>query len=172
MSSARGPNQTGAQYDEHAIWRCLEKIADPEIPIVSIVDLGIVRGIRLRGDGVDVEVAPTYSGCPATEVIEQLVVDALQSEGVSGARVIRVLSPPWTTDWISDAGRKKLLAYGIAPPADGGGRRSVFAADRPLACPRCGSAETSCVSQFGSTACKASYKCDACLEPFEYFKCL
>jgi ring-1,2-phenylacetyl-CoA epoxidase subunit PaaD len=172
MNAASGRDEPDTGLVERAVWKCLEQVPDPEIPIVSIVDLGIVRGVRLRSDGVDVEVAPTYSGCPATEVIEQRVLDALQADGVAGARVVRVLSPPWTTDWISEAGRSKLLAYGIAPPAAGAGRRSVFAADRPLACPRCGSAETSCVSQFGSTACKASYKCDACLEPFEYFKCL
>lgn len=155
-----------------AIWRCLEEVQDPEIPVVSIVDLGIVRDVRLGNDNVEVDIAPTYSGCPATEVIEQLVFEALEKSGVKGATVRRVLSPAWTTDWISEAGRQKLLAYGIAPPAAAGGRRSVFSADRPLACPRCGSAATSCVSQFGSTACKASYKCDDCLEPFEYFKCL
>lgn len=172
MNNTADNGRASTDLRRNAIWRCLEDVLDPEIPIVSIVDLGIVRDVRLHNGCVEVDIAPTYSGCPATEVIEQLVAEALEKSGVTGATVRRVLSPPWTTDWISDAGRQKLLAYGIAPPAAAVGRRAIFSADRPLACPRCDSTATSCVSQFGSTACKASYKCDACLEPFEYFKCL
>ena len=166
-SGARGPDQ-----QLEAVWQCLERVLDPEIPVVSIVELGIVRDVRLQQNTVEVDVAPTYSGCPATELIEKLVSEALENSGFTDARVKRVLSPPWTTDWISADGRAKLLAYGIAPPAGTASKRAIMSADRPLACPRCGSAATHCVSQFGSTACKASYRCDDCLEPFEYFKCL
>lgn len=155
-----------------AVWDCLGEVADPEIPVISIVDLGIVRDVRRSEHRVEVDVAPTYSGCPATEVIEQLVVTALAAHGIRNVHVKRVLSPPWTTDWISDAGREKLLAYGIAPPAGSANKRALSSNDRPLACPRCRSRQTSRVSEFGSTACKASYKCDVCLEPFEYFKCI
>jgi len=146
--------------DEVLGW--LSEVADPEIPVLSITDLGIVRDVDCS-DGVTVSVAPTYSGCPATEVIEASVVAALEERGVDKICVKRVLSPPWTTDWITEEGRNKLRAYGIAPPE----RR-----DRPIACPRCGAEETELVSEFGSTACKASYRCTSCLEPFEYFKCL
>ena len=149
----------------------LSKVADPEIPVLTITDLGIVRGVRVD-EGVTVELTPTYSGCPATEVIEQSVVDALGRQGVEGVRIERVLSPPWTTDWISDEGRAKLKAYGIAPPAEGGSKRELLQGRRQIACPRCESVDTALVSEFGSTACKASYKCNACLEPFEYFKCI
>lgn len=154
------------------IWACLAEVMDPEIPVLSIVDLGIVRGVSATTDGIEVDIAPTYSGCPATEVIEGLVMSALEAQGIGNASVRRVLSPPWTTDWISEAGREKLKAYGIAPPSGRAGKRSLFGQDRPAACPRCDSLETTRVSEFGSTPCKASYKCDACLEPFEYFKCL
>ncbi len=140
----------------------LSEVADPEIPVLTITDLGIVRDVEC-GDEVIVSLTPTYSGCPATEVIERSVASALQERGVSNVRIKRVLSPPWTTDWISEEGRDKLRVYGIAPPE----RR-----ERPIACPRCNSASTELVSEFGSTACKASYKCSDCLEPFEYFKCL
>ena len=154
---------------EEQLLEWLGEIPDPEIPVVSIADLGIVRGVEV-GDGVIVELAPTYSGCPATEVIEQSVVDALKAKGVD-AKIRRVLSPAWTTDWISDAGRKKLKAYGIAPPV-GGSKRDMLSGTRVVPCPRCESTETECVSEFGSTACKAAYRCTSCLEPFEYFKCI
>ncbi|MGB5628844.1 MAG: 1,2-phenylacetyl-CoA epoxidase subunit PaaD [Woeseiaceae bacterium] len=140
----------------------LSKVADPEIPVLSITDLGIVRDVDCS-DGVTVSVTPTYSGCPATEVIEASVVAALEDRGLSDVRVKRVLSPPWTTDWISKEGREKLRLYGIAPPE----RRQ-----QSVACPRCNSEQTERVSEFGSTACKAAYRCCDCLEPFEYFKCL
>ena len=149
----------------------LAEVADPEIPVLTIADLGIIRNVEV-GDEVIVELTPTYSGCPATEVIEQSVVDALARQGVEGVRIKRVLSPPWTTDWISAEGRTKLRAYGIAPPADGGSKRELLHDTRVIACPRCESTDTTVVSEFGSTACKASYKCNACLEPFEYFKCI
>ncbi len=147
----------------------LGEIPDPEIPVVSIAELGIVRDVEVD-DGVTVALAPTYSGCPATEVIEQSVITSLKAHGIDAA-IKRVLSPAWTTDWISDSGRAKLKAYGIAPPA-GSSKRELLAGTRVVHCPRCDSAETECVSEFGSTACKAAYRCTACLEPFEYFKCI
>ena len=117
-----------------------------------------------------VQLTPTYSGCPATEVIEQSVIDALADKGIDDVRIERVLSPPWTTDWISDEGREKLRDYGIAPPEKGASKRALLRG--AIACPRCDSTNTAVVSEFGSTACKASYRCNECLEPFEYFKCI
>ena len=157
--------------DEKQIWKWLAEVPDPEIPVVSVVDLGIVRGINIRDDSVEVEVSPTYSGCPATEVIEDSIASKLRDEGVGDVSVRRVLSPPWTTDWISDAGREKLREYGIAPPVGSAGKRQLLGKGA-VRCPRCGTGQTSVVSEFGSTACKAAYKCDECLEPFEYFKCI
>ena len=151
-----------AAYKREQILDWLSEVADPEIPVLTIMDLGIVRDVDCS-DGVTVSLTPTYSGCPATEAIEASVVAALEDRGVSDVHIKRVLSPPWTTDWISSEGREKLRVYGIAPPE----RRN-----RPIACPRCSSTSTSRVSEFGSTACKASYRCLECLEPFEYFKCL
>jgi ring-1,2-phenylacetyl-CoA epoxidase subunit PaaD len=149
-------------FAREQVIKWLAEVADPEIPVLSIMDLGIVRDVDCS-DGVTVSLTPTYSGCPATEVIEASVVAALQERGVEDVTIRRVLSPPWTTNWISPEGREKLRVYGIAPPE----RRA-----RPIACPRCASEETELVSEFGSTACKAAWKCLECLEPFEYFKCL
>ena len=149
----------------------LSEVADPEIPVLSITDLGIVRDVTVD-DGVTVALTPTYSGCPATEVIEQSVVDALQKHGIEDVVIERVLSPAWTTDWISAEGRDKLRDYGIAPPEEGASKRALLGSTRKIACPRCDSLDTEVVSEFGSTACKASYRCRACLEPFEYFKCI
>jgi ring-1,2-phenylacetyl-CoA epoxidase subunit PaaD len=154
------------------IWTWLAEVPDPEVPVVSVVDLGMIRNVKESKGGVEVFVAPTYSGCPATEIIEHSIVAFLQQKGVAAVKVIRQLSPPWTTDWITDEGRAKLLAYGIAPPLGSADKRQLSGDNRPIACPRCASTETTLVSEFGSTACKASYKCRHCLEPFEYFKCL
>ena len=158
--------------DEARIWAILEAVPDPEIPVLSIVDLGIVRWVRVDEDETRVGLAPTYNGCPATEVIEASVVKALASAGVGSPATERVLSPPWTSDWISDAGRARLRDYGIAPPPAGAGKRALLGEQRPVACPRCDSVDTTRVSEFGSTPCKAAYKCVQCLEPFEYFKCI
>ena len=155
-----------------AILGWLAEVPDPEIPVLTITDLGIVRDVEFDGDAVCVGLAPTYSGCPATEFIEKSVVEALNAHGIDEVRIERRLSPPWTTDWISDAGRDKLRRYGIAPPEAGSGKRSITHAARPVACPRCDSTSTALVSEFGSTACKAAYRCESCLEPFEYFKCI
>ena len=149
----------------------LSEVPDPEIPVLTITDLGIVRDVTVD-DEVVVALTPTYTGCPATEMIEQSVIDTLHRQGVENVSINRVLSPPWTTDWISEAGRDKLREYGIAPPERGASKRALLHGDRSVACPRCQSLETEVVSEFGSTACKAAYKCKACLEPFEYFKCI
>jgi len=139
--------------------------------VVSIMELGIVRDVQC-GDGVVVSLSPTYSGCPATEAIEANVIAALEDRGVADVTIKRVLSPPWTTDWISDAGREKLQKYGIAPPERGGSKQALLHGQRCIPCPQCDSENTEVVSEFGSTACKASYRCKDCLEPFEYFKCI
>ena len=142
------------------IWSVLETVADPEIPVLSVVDLGIVREVgRAR-----VVITPTYTGCPATQVIERDIRDALDAAGYRDVAVETVLSPPWTTEWISEAGKAKLRAYGIAPPNPPGGRR--------VECPQCGSAETEEISRFGSTPCKALWRCRACREPFERVKAI
>ena len=149
----------------------LSEVPDPEIPVLTIADLGIVRGVTIDEE-VIVELTPTYSGCPATEAIEKSVVETLHRHGVENVAIRRVLSPAWTTDWISDEGRSKLREYGIAPPERGGSKRELLPRSRTIACPRCDSTNTAVVSEFGSTACKASYRCGDCLEPFEYFKCI
>jgi ring-1,2-phenylacetyl-CoA epoxidase subunit PaaD len=152
-------------------WQVLARVADPEIPVISVTELGIVRDVRAAGDTVEVVVTPTYSGCPATEVIEQSIAAALREAGAVEVRIETRLAPPWTTDWIAPQAREKLRRYGIAPPG-----ASAPEDERPLAfvprvdCPLCGSRNTERLSQFGATACKALYRCRDCREPFEYFK--
>jgi ring-1,2-phenylacetyl-CoA epoxidase subunit PaaD len=170
MSAELADKETSLTVQQ--VWSWLEAVPDPEIPVLSIVDLGIVRGVTVTDNGVEVEVAPTYSGCPATEYIESSIVTSLQEHGVNDVSLKRILSPPWTSAWITPEGREKLLAYGIAPPAIESGKRGLLAGSRPIACPRCGATATTLVSEFGSTPCKAAYKCDDCFEPFEYFKCI
>jgi ring-1,2-phenylacetyl-CoA epoxidase subunit PaaD len=155
----------------------LERVVDPEIPVLTIADLGVLRDVREAPDGaLEVVITPTYTGCPAMRMIELEVDAALDRAGLGPRRVATSLSPPWTTDWLSEAGREKLRAYGIAPPPVGGaaagGRRALFGEDPAPACPRCGSADTERVSEFGSTACKALHRCRACREPFDRFKCV
>ncbi len=156
--------------DDTRAWEAAASVPDPEVPCVSVAELGILRWVRME-DGVAVAgVTPTYSGCPATLAIELAIETALLEAGFE-ARIERVLSPAWTTDWITDAGREKLRAYGIAPPVAGAGKAALF--DSPtVCCPRCGSDNTMKISEFGSTACKAHYQCKACAEPFDYFKCI
>jgi len=141
------------------LWNVLKDVPDPEIPVLSIVDLGIVREV----DEDRVVLTPTYTGCPATQVIERMVRDALDSAGFENVRIETTLSPPWTTDWITPEGRDKLRAYGIAPPNAPG--------ERAVHCPQCGSAATEEISRFGSTPCKALWRCRSCAEPFDLFKC-
>jgi len=157
-------------------WDVLAAVPDPEIPMLSVVELGIVRDVQVEADGVIVVVTPTYSGCPATDVIAQSIVEALAAAGFASPRVVNRLSPPWTTDWMAPEGKRKLTAFGIAPPGaaapriDVAGISPLRRASVAVPCPRCASTRTRLVSQFGSTACKAHYRCDACLEPFDYFK--
>jgi len=145
------------------IWGWLDAVPDPEIPVISVVDLGIIRDVQWDGDTVEIAVTPTYSGCPATRVIALDIETALRDRGLRDIRIKTQISPPWTTDWLSDKGRAKLVEYGIAPPNQAGG---------PDACPRCKSADVARISQFGSTPCKAQWRCGDCLEPFDYFKCI
>ncbi len=165
--------------DAGQVWSWLGAVADPEIPVISVVDLGIVREVAFEGDECVVTITPTYSGCPAMEVIADSVRTALRGHGVEKLRLVNRLAPAWTTDWMSDAGKAALKDYGIAPPAQQtidisaltrGVKRSSVAAP-VIACPRCGSQHTELTSQFGSTPCKALYKCLDCREPFDYFKC-
>jgi ring-1,2-phenylacetyl-CoA epoxidase subunit PaaD len=150
----------GSSRVEHA-WAVLATVLDPEVPVVLVVDLGIVRNVHEDGDGLVVVVTPTYSGCPATEVIERSIRKALDAAGYRGVKVETELAPPWTTDWISDKGKAALKAYGISPPE----------LAKAATCPQCGSTDTEEVSRFGSTPCKAQWRCKACLEPFDRFKC-
>jgi ring-1,2-phenylacetyl-CoA epoxidase subunit PaaD len=176
------------------VWQWLAGIPDPEVPAISIVDLGIVRDVRREGSGVEstviVTITPTYSGCPAMDMIARQIESALREHGIADVRLETRLAPPWTTDWISANGKARLHAYGIAPPA---GRRGGDPASRPsgshgvatiafpprarapvaaVNCPRCNSSNTECISEFGSTSCKAQYRCRDCLEPFDYFKAI
>lgn len=162
------------------VWSWLHEVPDPEIPVISVVDLGIVRDVQVGDEGLcTVTITPTYSGCPAMQVIADAVTEALRARGLSNVALRTQLSPAWTTDWMSEEGKAKLHGYGIAPPAqqviDISGlhspiKRNAIAAPR-VACPRCGSHHTEITSQFGSTPCKALYKCLDCREPFDYFKC-
>jgi ring-1,2-phenylacetyl-CoA epoxidase subunit PaaD len=150
----------------------LSTIPDPEIPAVSLVDLGVIRQIESGSNGAArVIITPTYTGCPATLAIETSIRDALDEAGFGDVAIQSTLSPPWTTDWISDEGREKLRAYGIAPPERGEGRGGLKS-QAPAACPRCQSHDTEEVSRFGSTPCKALWRCRACAEPFDRFKCI
>ena len=155
-------------------WAVLADVPDPEVPAVSLCDLGIVRSVQAGADGTQVVLTPTYSGCPATEVITQSVHDALVQAGLGPVSITHQLAPPWTTDWISAEGRNKLRAYGIAPPsgsaAVGDAQFTITIRPRNVVCPRCGSVDTERLSAFGSTACKALHRCLACREPFEHFK--
>jgi ring-1,2-phenylacetyl-CoA epoxidase subunit PaaD len=158
---------------ERVVWAVLESVMDPEIPVLSIVELGIVRYAHWAVDKrLHVGLTPTYSGCPATDVIRRTVREALDEAGYADAVLEEVLAPPWTSEWLSESGRRKLESFGIAPPSKAvANPRHLFRAP-VIRCPRCGSAETERVSEFGSTPCKAHYRCTACLEPFDYFKCI
>jgi ring-1,2-phenylacetyl-CoA epoxidase subunit PaaD len=154
------------------IWQFLEEVSDPEIPVLTINDLGVVRDVQFDGVSCKVIITPTYSGCPAMQMIEDQIKEKLHEKGIEKVEVELTLSPAWTTDWISEQGRNKLREYGIAPPENEVDKSVLFAEPPTVPCPLCGSKETRMVSQFGSTACKAQYQCKECLEPFDYFKCL
>jgi len=157
-----------------AYMAALEYVLDPEVPVLSVLDLGMVRGVHIKDDGaVEVALTPTYTGCPATKLLQENIKSALLGAGAQNVRVIMQLSPAWTTDWMSAAGREKLKAYGIAPPmGKAAGRGALLGLPTDVECPQCGSTNTKVVSEFGSTACKALYQCSDCLEPFDYFKCI
>jgi len=173
--------QSETSQEHHAIWELLETVTDPEIPVVNLREMGILRAVRQGLQGLEVVITPTYSGCPAMGQMEDDVTEALARTGVA-ARVITQLAPAWSTDWMTPEGRKKLRAYGIAPPvknactAAGSERVIAFAARKGLGqadsvpCPQCNSENTTEISHFGSTACKALYRCLSCMEPFDYFK--
>ena len=152
----------------------LDRVVDPEIPVITIADLGILRDVRVEDDRVTVVITPTYSGCPAMDMITNEIRTILAGHGIDQVAIETRIRPAWTTDWLSEAGRRKLREYGIAPPAEPcSDKRMLRAGTAPvIACPLCGSEETERVSEFGSTACKALYRCRDCLEPFDYFKCL
>ena len=159
------------QGSAEAAWEAAAAVPDPEVPCVTVADLGILRWVRVENGVAVAGVTPTYSGCPDVLAIELAVEAALRDAGFE-ARIERVLSPPWTTDWITEAGREKLRDYGIAPPVKSSGSiRSLFD-EVTVACPKCGSTDTEKLSEFGSTACKAHYRCRSCAEPFDYFKCI
>jgi ring-1,2-phenylacetyl-CoA epoxidase subunit PaaD len=162
------------QINKETVYKCLEHVNDPEVPVLNVIDLGIVRDVVLHNEGNEVEViiTPTYSGCPAMDVISMNIRLALSMLGFKNAKVTQVLSPAWTTDWMSEEGKQKLKDYGIAPPTP---KQQVcnekLFAEEAIQCPHCNSWHTHRVSEFGSTACKALYVCDGCKEPFDYFKC-
>lgn len=155
------------------IKKILEQVVDPEIPVLTIADLGVLRNVEWKNDEWVVTITPTYSGCPAMKMIEDEIHSALKKSGIENVRVDSVLSPAWTTDWLSEEGRKKLEEYGIAPPLHASADKKILlGTNKHVRCPRCKSENTEMKSQFGSTACKALYVCKDCKEPFDYFKCL
>jgi ring-1,2-phenylacetyl-CoA epoxidase subunit PaaD len=174
IAPALGSEDAEAARRVSRAWTALGAVEDPEIPALSIVDLGLIRSVASRSDGVlDVGLSPTYVGCPATEVIRRSVECALRTAELGAFVVTPVLSPAWSSDWITAEGRRKLAMYGIAPPEQAASSmRDVLRGNRPVGCPRCRSTDTECISEFGSTPCKALHRCRSCLEPFEYFKCI
>lgn len=157
---------------EEQIWEWLKDVFDPEVPVLTVVDLGVVRKVNISPEEIKITITPTYSGCPAMRVIEEDIRRKLLGEGLMNLNIETVLSPAWTTDWISENGRKKLKEYGIAPPEDEVDKSLLFSDPLVVPCPNCNSRETKMISEFGSTACKAHYNCLSCKEPFDYFKCL
>ena len=159
--------------NNETVWGILSNVTDPEVPVLSIIDLGIVRDVKMENDQLEIVITPTYSGCPAMDMITVNIRIALLSHGFNNVKITTVLSPAWTTDWMSEEGKQKLKAYGIAPPNPKQQvcRDDLFAANEAIQCPHCNSYHTHRVSEFGSTACKALFQCDSCKEPFDYFKC-
>ncbi len=153
--------------DEKKIWEILQTVADPEVPVLTILDLGIVRDVKIDDEVVEVIITPTYTGCPAMDMISMDIKLKLLENGFKKFKITSVLSPTWTTDWMSKEGKRKLKEYGIAPPHS----RADDTTDPVIECPQCNSTHTTLISQFGSTACKALYQCQDCKEPFDYFKC-
>lgn len=167
-------NEVSKEVSKNDIYKILENVFDPEIPVVSVVDLGIIRGVIFTDESLVIRITPTYSGCPAMKFIEQDILTELEKNGIT-AKVETSLSPAWTTDWLSEKGKKALFEYGIAPPSNKHNNGLVqinIPDDLDIVCPLCKSHDTVLLSEFGSTACKALYKCNSCLEPFDYFKIL
>lgn len=156
--------------EEH-IWQILKEVPDPEVPVLNLLDLGIIRDVKFNEEEIEVIVTPTYSGCPATSMINMAIKMKLIERGFNNIKITNQLSPAWTTDWMTEEGKQKLKAYGIAPPVYSKNNDELFSKTDEVECPLCGSKHTHLVSQFGSTACKALYQCDDCREPFDYFKC-
>ncbi len=155
------------------ILKILQSVTDPEIPVLTLEDMGIIRGINILEEGeVEVVITPTYTGCPAMDLIAVNIKSALMESGIEKVVVSSTLSPAWTTDWLSEEGRRKLKEYGIAPPEKATGKSALLGLGGGVTCPRCNSTNTRLISEFGSTACKALYQCTDCLEPFDYFKCI
>jgi ring-1,2-phenylacetyl-CoA epoxidase subunit PaaD len=163
----------GPATEEARIFSILQAVNDPEVPVLSVIDLGIIRDIKDLGDSVEITITPTYSGCPAMDVISMNIKLALISHGYKNVVIKQVLSPAWTTDWMTEEGKQKLKEYGIAPPNPKQQvcNQDLFAPDEAVQCPHCNSYHTHRISEFGSTACKSLYQCDDCKEPFDYFKC-
>jgi ring-1,2-phenylacetyl-CoA epoxidase subunit PaaD len=152
------------------IWKILEKVSDPEIPVLSVIDVGILRDVKIENDTIEVIITPTYSGCPAMDFIAVNISKALKENGLEKIKITHRLSPAWTTDWMTEEGKEKLKSYGIAPPASRTFDKN-YLENLPVQCPHCHSLNTKLISQFGATACKALYQCNDCREPFDYFKC-
>ena len=164
---------TESSIEVKKIWEILATVNDPEVPVLTVLDLGIVRDVQIKNDQVEVIITPTYSGCPAMDAIALDIKLKLSEAGFKNVKVISILSPAWTTDWMSEEGKQKLKAYGIAPPnaKQQVCRNDLFAPNEAVQCPHCNSYHTSRISEFGSTACKALFQCNDCKEPFDYFKC-
>lgn len=172
VTTAALPASHGEGDDLRArAWAVAAQVEDPEVPVLTIEDLGVLRDIRVVDGKLEVFITPTYSGCPAMALIALNIEAALEDAGFGLPRIVAVLSPAWTTDWMSEAGKAKLKAYGIAPPKGRSSRAALFGIET-VTCPRCGSADTERISEFGSTACKALWRCRTCAEPFDYFKCI
>ena len=163
-----------ATFDKTTIYAYLQEICDPEIPVLSIVDLGMIRDAKMVDDVLEIIITPTYTGCPAVDMIAATIKMDLQSRGFQKVNVTQAISPAWTTDWMTETGKQKLKAYGIAPPNPKQQvcKQELFVQDEAVQCPRCDSWHTHRISEFGSTACKALYQCRDCLETFDYFKCI
>jgi ring-1,2-phenylacetyl-CoA epoxidase subunit PaaD len=151
-------------------WEAVADVVDPEIPVLTIADLGVLRDVAINDGCVEVAITPTYSGCPAMNMIKLEIELALERGGFRNSKIRTVLSPAWTTDWMSEDGRRKLREYGIAPPQAASSRRALFGVEQ-VRCPQCGSGDTEVLSEFSSTSCKALWRCKSCREPFDYFKC-
>lgn len=164
---------TPSHISQEQIWQLLETVTDPEVPVLSILDLGIVRNVQISSGEIEITITPTYTGCPAMDIIAMNIRLALAEHGCKNVTVTTILSPAWTTDWMTEEGKLKLKEYGIAPPNPKQQvcNNKLFSENETVQCPHCNSYHTSRISEFGSTACKALYQCSECHEPFDYFKC-